>query len=494
MNRQIVSASRTVLASLLASGVGHGAVAGTLTVNVNGDPVGAGTCPVACSLRQAIATAIGGDTLVFASGLTSPIALSQGPLVIDKSLTLQGPGTTKLTVSALNASRVLEVNAQVMISGITFADGAVTGAMGGPGANADIEGADGGTGGSGDSVGGGCLVVDNNATLLLDRAAVHHCVAQGGRGGTGGDGGDPHCFAYDSGSYFCTLWGTAGAGGYGGPGGAARGGAILVHGALTLTNSSVSGAAATGGEGGHGGAGGANLDTLYIYGRDGDGGDGGLADGGAIFADSGASLRVTNSTISGNTATGGQGGHGGERTFYGGYGGDGGSAYGGLLFVGNGVTIADVEFSTLTDGLATGGLPGHFGFSYGSGFGNAIFAATPTTMLSSIIVGAQSAVSLCNDFVAAAADSVNLSEDNSCSGFTLHANFAQTLRPLDVNATPWPAYMPVWHGPAIDVAVNCKDLAAQSVTDDQHGTHRPQGAQCDLGAIETDYTFVDGFD
>ena len=32
------------------------------------------------------------------------------------------------------------------------------------------------------------------------------------------------------------------------------------------------------------------------------------------------------------------------------------------------------------------------------------------------------------------------------------------------------------------------------VTADQHGTSRPQGSQCDIGAIEADYVFVDDFE
>jgi len=35
---------------------------------------------------------------------------------------------------------------------------------------------------------------------------------------------------------------------------------------------------------------------------------------------------------------------------------------------------------------------------------------------------------------------------------------------------------------------------SQNVTGDQHGTARPQGTKCDLGAIEADYIFVDGFE
>src|SRR6185312_11683500 len=75
-----------------------------ITVTDNGDPVGAGTCPTMCSLRQAITAATAGDTIAFAPGLASPINLSQGELLIDKALTIAGPGATGLTVSAQNDS------------------------------------------------------------------------------------------------------------------------------------------------------------------------------------------------------------------------------------------------------------------------------------------------------------------------------------------------------------------------------------------------------
>jgi hypothetical protein len=53
--------------------------------------------------------------------------------------------------------------------------------------------------------------------------------------------------------------------------------------------------------------------------------------------------------------------------------------------------------------------------------------------------------------------------------------------------------MPLYHSAVIDAAATCQDLAAQTVSVDQHDTPRPQGAKCDLGAIEADYIFVDGF-
>ena len=45
---------------------------------------------------------------------------------------------------------------------------------------------------------------------------------------------------------------------------------------------------------------------------------------------------------------------------------------------------------------------------------------------------------------------------------------------------------------AATITVNHADLCCGSVTADQPGTGRTQGAACDLGALEADYLLVDG--
>ena len=52
----------------------------------------------------------GGDTISFAPGLTGIITLTQGPLLITNAMTIQGPGTDKLTIATSGNSPVFAVN------------------------------------------------------------------------------------------------------------------------------------------------------------------------------------------------------------------------------------------------------------------------------------------------------------------------------------------------------------------------------------------------
>jgi predicted outer membrane repeat protein len=123
------------------------------------------------SLRQAIldnnATG-GGNTILFSNGVSGTILLTSGHLLINRYLTIVGPGPTKLAINGNAASRVFHVSAQsgaveVVISGLTITNGAVSGSF--PG-----------------NVGGG--VWNQRATLTFS-----NCVIAGNRGGGGPGGG-----------------------------------------------------------------------------------------------------------------------------------------------------------------------------------------------------------------------------------------------------------------------------------------------------------------
>src|SRR5205085_3077689 len=75
------------------------------------------------SLRQAIADACPGTSITF-SGVTSPITLTTGEIVIDKGLTITGPNVP-LTISGNNSSRIFHVQNgnSVSISNLTFTSG-----------------------------------------------------------------------------------------------------------------------------------------------------------------------------------------------------------------------------------------------------------------------------------------------------------------------------------------------------------------------------------
>jgi hypothetical protein len=122
----------------------------TLTV-VNLHDQGAG------SLRDALAQAQAGDTVVFARGLRGTITLTSGELQVGPGVTVQGPGAGRLTISANHASRVLEVlpGAGVMVSGVTITGGVAS--VPGSGATAGC---------------GGGIFVDRGAGLTLTDSTV----------------------------------------------------------------------------------------------------------------------------------------------------------------------------------------------------------------------------------------------------------------------------------------------------------------------------------
>jgi hypothetical protein len=72
------------------------------------------------SLRQAIADAGGGDTILFDSSLNGQtITLTSGQLLITKTLTISGPGANLLAISGNNALRVFYITSTVTITMLT---------------------------------------------------------------------------------------------------------------------------------------------------------------------------------------------------------------------------------------------------------------------------------------------------------------------------------------------------------------------------------------
>ena len=77
------------------------------------------------SLRNAIQTANPGDTIQFNLPNPSTITLTSGPLIINTSLTITGPGATQLAVNGNHNSTVfsMSLGSTVTISGLTIQNG-----------------------------------------------------------------------------------------------------------------------------------------------------------------------------------------------------------------------------------------------------------------------------------------------------------------------------------------------------------------------------------
>ena len=196
------------------------------------------------SLRQAIADVVNGDTINFDSSLNGQtITLTTGELLVNKNITINGPGSDNLIVDGNHASRVFHVSRWITatISGLTIANG-----------DAGV-----------DHGGGG--IQNDHATLLVDNCTVSGNYAAWG-GGVHNDGSNSSASLTVSNS---TISGNS----------ASSAGGILMMAAdggatLTISNGTVSG----------------NSAAFY---------------GGGIFNEGhfgSATVMLTNSTFSGNSA------------------------------------------------------------------------------------------------------------------------------------------------------------------------------------------------
>jgi hypothetical protein len=79
------------------------------------------------SLRQALVDANDGDTITFA--ITGTIGLTSGELLVDKSITISGPGAGELVVDGNAKNRVFHVGSgtTVTVSGLTITNGNASG-------------------------------------------------------------------------------------------------------------------------------------------------------------------------------------------------------------------------------------------------------------------------------------------------------------------------------------------------------------------------------
>jgi hypothetical protein len=290
-----------VIAALLLSATD--APAATITVT-NGNDHGPG------SLRQAIVNASSGDTVNFAPSVTT-VNLTTGELIVDKNLSITGPGDNRLTVRrSTNAPpfRICEITsstAVVFISGLTISNGAATG-------NGDD-----GNGGGIRSVG---VLTVTDSTISANQAVGTEFIGGNG-GGVFNDSGTmtiTRCTISNNSAQYST--------GSSGDQATISGGGILNYsgGSLTITSSTVSGNSCTvsdsfglnGSFGAGGGVSNSNLGSMIIRNCT-ISGNSGVATGyattmlGGGISNYGSNLQITSSTIVYNSASGDSGALGG---------------------------------------------------------------------------------------------------------------------------------------------------------------------------------------
>lgn len=323
------------------------AEATTITV-INSNDSGPG------SLRQALADANDGDTINFDASLIA-IGVLSGELVVDKSVTISGPGPANLFLHNDELNRVFHITnaVTVSISGLTIQDGVAADHRGGGGvlndhstltvsncsirSNQTVYVSGGGIYNDGES--GSASLEINNSTVVYNG-----CDDRGGGIYNNGESGSATLTINNS-TVSGSLVGNAGGGIYNdGTGGSAT---LTINNSTVSDNSAVFYTSSNGGgivnDGSSGGSATVTLDNSTLSSNSARSGGGIVNDG----IGGSATLTVTNSTISGNSAD-----------FYG-----GGIHNVGGLFGSATLTVTDSTLSGNSSGFYGGGIfnDGHFG-------------------------------------------------------------------------------------------------------------------------------------
>ena len=427
------------------------------------------------SLRAAIAQPGSGNIITFANGLTGTIPLPSGELLLDRAVTITGPGANVVSVSGNHSNRVFNIASGVTasISGLTIANGRKIGATGGNGVNCGDSGQAGGAG-----LGAG---IYNLGNLTLSNCLVSGNAAWGGPGGSafsilsycnpspGGNGGVAQGGGIFNGGSLglvgCTFRtnqvtgglggtgsGSSASAGTGGVGGYGVGGAVYSTGAVQLVNSTFWGNTSTGGEGGSGGSDGTETSP-------GGGGNGGIGSGAAIELATGGVVAMTNCTLSGNTAVAGATGPGGVDGYF---------------------DVDSGDFIVLATG--PNGSPG-------SALGGGLHAASALGgLLNTIIAGNTGGTSPDVNGAITSRGHNLIGATNNSSGWlasdvkgTVATPTNALLGPLQDNGGPTPTLALLTGSRAIDAG---DDTATNSLASDQRGLLRFFGAHVDIGAYE----------
>jgi hypothetical protein len=390
------------------------------------------------SLRQTLAIANDGDTITFA--VSGSIMLTTGELLVDKSITISGPGAANLAVDGNARSRVFHVGSgtTVTISGLTIRNGRVTGNF---------------------PAGSGGGIYSFQATLTLNDCAIRGNSAPYGGGVTNDaysdeEGGSwavltisnstlsGNSAGYDGGGVFSTSGRWTGAvltinnstfsmnsAGYHG-GGIDNYGYEIVGATATLNNSMVSGNSSAYGGGicnsaPAGGYGSLAVNNSTLAGNSATYGGGGVFN--VPYTGAQAVLQISNSTISSDSAQTG-GGIDNESE-------DDGSA------------TAYISNSTFSGNSASGSGGGSV-FNSAQGYGSAVVHLNDAILQAGAAGG-----NILNQGGAVISDGYNLSND-SCGGFLTgpgdQTNIEPMLGPLQDNGGPTLTHALLPNSPAID--------------------------------------------
>ena len=438
-----------LIALLGAAAVGLPSLRGATITVMNTNDNGSG------SLRAAIDSAQDGDTISFDVSVTGTITLTSGELLVNKSVTISGPGANMLAVDANHASRVLHIASgkDVTISRLTVTNGLPPDYLGGGiyndhatltvssciiSGNSTING-----------IGGG--IFNDQGTLTVSSSTLS--------GNSSWMGGGINNNWFGGGSATVTITNSTLSGNSG-----TYGGAIMNEdGTLTLSNSTVSGNSTPPGPYAGGGiynGGFSGPATLAINNSTLNGNS--APQGGGIVNDLGGTLTITNSTLSGNSA--------------GGY----------PIYIYNGLGGGIYNAQTLT--IINSTLSGNSADDHGGGIyltspvGNAILKIGDT-----ILNAGSSGGNIYNDGAAAVTSlGYNLSSDNGGGYLTATGDQINTdpmLGPLQNNGGHTFTHLPASNSPAIDAGDPTLGM-------DQRGPGfvRVKNGRIDIGAVEAQAT------
>jgi hypothetical protein len=386
------------------------------------------------SLRQALADANDGDT-INAIGVYGSIELSSGELLVNKSVTMNGPGAENLSVENARFSRVFEIASDkiVALSGLAIKNGQAV--VGGGIYNAGILEIM------------ACAISGNEAVGLREcglgggvynaGGAEIHIVNSLLSGNSADEGGG----IYNAGSMQIartTISGNFVGGAFSQP--TSLGGGICNSGTLNIVNSAIT----------------SNTTSVSLR-------SGGI--GGGIFND--ATLAIANSTISGNVA-------GGTGAF---------PASGGGIAGGSGTIM--IQSSTINGNTAGG--------PSGSGFGGNIFMVEGTLEIGNTILNAGSGGNIFSfgNQGTITSDGYNLSSDDGAGYLGAAGDQVNTdprLGPLQDNGGPTLTHTLLTGSPAIDAGnsnFNPNNSQPELICDQRGlGFDRVKNGRSDIGAFE----------